>query len=159
MCVFQVSRPYLGFYPDPKHFIVNCKQNVVKFAGKRGKMNWKMRFLCKIFWQNKMLCRFQSWNLKHTHTHTHTQTYIYIYIFFFFYFFLRGGGVGGPKENIFNGKQRTGNTRLSLYRAYLEHKGKAIGLMNFLIWATSRENLSSGFRLGQTQTCLLSYRN
>ena len=34
ICVFQVSRPYLGFYPDLKHFIVNCEQNVVKFAGK-----------------------------------------------------------------------------------------------------------------------------
>ena len=36
MCVFQVSRPYLGFCPDPKNFIVNCEQNVVKFAGKMG---------------------------------------------------------------------------------------------------------------------------
>ena len=36
-CAFQVSRPYLGFCPDPKYFIVNCEQNV-KFAGKRGKM-------------------------------------------------------------------------------------------------------------------------
>ena len=34
ICVFQFSRPYLGFYPDPKHFIVNCEQNVVKFMGK-----------------------------------------------------------------------------------------------------------------------------
>ena len=36
--VFQVSRPYLGFCPDPKHFIVNCEQNVVKFAGKWEKI-------------------------------------------------------------------------------------------------------------------------
>ena len=36
--VFQVSRPYLGFCPDPKHFIVNCEQNVVKFAEKWGEM-------------------------------------------------------------------------------------------------------------------------
>ena len=35
--VFQVSLPYLGFCPDPKHFIVNCEQNVVKFAEKWGK--------------------------------------------------------------------------------------------------------------------------
>ena len=34
ICVFQVSRPYLGFCPDPKHFIVNCEQKVVKFVGK-----------------------------------------------------------------------------------------------------------------------------
>ena len=55
--VFQVSRPYLGFCPDPKHFIVNCEQNVVKFAGKWGKIYGKMQFLSKIFWQNKMLYR------------------------------------------------------------------------------------------------------
>ena len=30
ICVFQVSRPNLGFYPDRKHFIVNCEQNSVK---------------------------------------------------------------------------------------------------------------------------------
>ena len=77
--MFQVSRPYLGFCPDPKHFIVNCEQNVVKFAEKWGKIYWKMQFLYKIFWLNKMLCPptipsfFQSWNLKHT------------YIFFWLY--------------------------------------------------------------------------
>ena len=32
--MFQVSRPYLGFCHDPKHFIVNCEPNVVNFAGK-----------------------------------------------------------------------------------------------------------------------------
>ena len=32
ICVFQVSQPYLGFCPDPKHFIVNCVQNIVKYA-------------------------------------------------------------------------------------------------------------------------------
>ena len=57
ICVFRVSRHYLSFCPDPKHFIVNCEQNVVKFAEKWEKMNWKMQFLYKIFWQNKMLCR------------------------------------------------------------------------------------------------------
>ena len=34
ICVFQVSRPYIGFCPDPKHFIVNCEQNVVKYVEK-----------------------------------------------------------------------------------------------------------------------------
>ena len=38
ICVFQVSRPYLGFCPDPKHFIVNCEQNIVKYARKCAKM-------------------------------------------------------------------------------------------------------------------------
>ena len=56
-CVFQVSRPDIDFCSDPKHFIVNCEQNVVKFAEKWVKMYWKMQFLYKIFWQNKMLCR------------------------------------------------------------------------------------------------------
>ena len=37
MCV-QVFRPYLSFYPDPKHFIVNCEQNIVKDAEKLGEM-------------------------------------------------------------------------------------------------------------------------
>ena len=50
--VFQVSRPYLGFWPDPKLFIVNYEQNVVKFARKWKKMYWKMQFLYKIIWQN-----------------------------------------------------------------------------------------------------------
>ena len=68
ICVFRVSRPYLGFCHDPKHFIVNCEQNVVKSANKWGKMYWKMQFLYKIFWQNKMLCWptipsfLRSWN-------------------------------------------------------------------------------------------------
>ena len=53
--MFQVSRPYLDFGPDPKHFIVYCEQNVFKFAEK-WKMYWKMQFLHKIFRQIKMLC-------------------------------------------------------------------------------------------------------
>ena len=36
ICVFQVSRPYLGFYPDTKHFIMSCKQNIVEYAKNRG---------------------------------------------------------------------------------------------------------------------------
>ena len=28
ICVFQVSRPYLGFWPDPKHFIVLKKKYI-----------------------------------------------------------------------------------------------------------------------------------
>ena len=57
ICVFQVSRSYLGFCPDSKHFIVNCEQNVVNFGEKWGKMYWKMQFLYKIFRQNRMLIR------------------------------------------------------------------------------------------------------
>ena len=48
ICVFQVSRPYLGFCPDLKHFIVDYEQNVVKFAKKWREMYWKMQFLFKI---------------------------------------------------------------------------------------------------------------
>ena len=34
ICVFQVSRPYLGFCHDPKHFMdfVNCEQNIDKYV-------------------------------------------------------------------------------------------------------------------------------
>ena len=38
ICGFQVSGPYLGFYPDPKHLTVDCELNAVKFAKKWGKM-------------------------------------------------------------------------------------------------------------------------
>ena len=69
--MFQVFRPYLGFSPDPKHFIVNSEQNVVKFAGKWGKMYWKMQFLYKIFRQNQIFSEMKP--------ETHT---------FFFFFFL-----------------------------------------------------------------------
>ena len=36
--MFQVSQPSLalGFCLNPKHFIVNCEQNAVKFAEKNG---------------------------------------------------------------------------------------------------------------------------
>ena len=54
VCVFQVSQPYLGFYPDPNHYIVNCEQNV-KFPNKWGKMYWKMQFLC-IKYFDKIKC-------------------------------------------------------------------------------------------------------
>ena len=38
VCVFQVSRPYLGFCPNPKHFIVNSEEITVKNAEKSGKL-------------------------------------------------------------------------------------------------------------------------
>ena len=73
ICVFQASRSYISFCPNPKYFILNCEQNIVKCAGKWEKMYCKMLFLYRILRQNKMLCRptipsffFQSWNLKHT---------------------------------------------------------------------------------------------
>ena len=36
--MFQISRPYLymGFCPNPKHFIVIFEQNIVKYAVKWG---------------------------------------------------------------------------------------------------------------------------
>ena len=36
--MFQVSRPYLGFCPDPKHFMMNFKENIVKYVEKQGEM-------------------------------------------------------------------------------------------------------------------------
>ena len=37
--LLEISRPYLyiGFCPDPKHFIVNFEQNSVKYADKWGR--------------------------------------------------------------------------------------------------------------------------
>ena len=37
ICVLQVSRPFLGFCPDPKHFTVNFKENSL-MAEKWGEM-------------------------------------------------------------------------------------------------------------------------
>ena len=42
------------FLPDPKHFIVNCEQNVVKFAGKWGKIYGQCNFYIKYF--DKIKC-------------------------------------------------------------------------------------------------------
>ena len=42
-------RPYLGFCPDPEHFIVNCEQNIVKYADKMVENVVKMQFLYKYF--------------------------------------------------------------------------------------------------------------
>ena len=50
----QVSRPYLGFCSGPKHFIVNCEQNAVEFAGKWGKCIEKCNFYIKYF--DKIKC-------------------------------------------------------------------------------------------------------
>ena len=47
--MFQVSRPYLGFSSGPKHFIVNCEQNIVKFAKNGRKCIEKWNF-------NKIKC-------------------------------------------------------------------------------------------------------
>ena len=49
ICVFHVSRSYLGFCPDPKHFISNCEQNVVKNGGKcTEKYNFYIKYFDKI---------------------------------------------------------------------------------------------------------------
>ena len=38
MCALQISRLYLDFCPDPKHFNVNFEEDRVKYAEKRGKL-------------------------------------------------------------------------------------------------------------------------
>ena len=40
ICVFQVSQPYLGFWPDPKHFIFYCvkkKKKIYIYISKEKK--------------------------------------------------------------------------------------------------------------------------
>ena len=56
MCVcvcFRFPDPTLVF-ADPKHFIVNCEENVIKFAGKWGKMFETCKFYVKYF--DKIKC-------------------------------------------------------------------------------------------------------
>ena len=52
-CAFQVSHPYLDFWPDPKHF-VNCEQIIVKYAENREKCSEKcniyLKYVDKIEW-------------------------------------------------------------------------------------------------------------
>ena len=54
MCVFQVSRHYLGFCPDPKHFIVNCEQILSNLLENWGKCIKKCNFYVKYF--DKIKC-------------------------------------------------------------------------------------------------------
>ena len=79
-CVSQVSRPYQGFCPDPKHFIVNCGENVVKFAGKWGKMYWKIQFYIKCF--EKIKCYAGRPYL--VFSKLKPETHIFFFFFFFF---------------------------------------------------------------------------
>ena len=90
ICVFQVSRPYLGFCSDPKYFIVNCEQNVVKFVGKCiEKCNFYVKYFDKIkcyadrpylvFSELKPETHIYCFCLtKHTCTHTHTHTHTHL---------------------------------------------------------------------------------
>ena len=48
MCDFQVSRPYLDFCPDLKHFIVQNEQSLVKYGGKCGKYGSEAKYSYKI---------------------------------------------------------------------------------------------------------------
>ena len=73
--VFQVSQPYLGFFPQPKTFYYElwAKCQIC------WKMYWKMQFLYKIFWSNKnlMLCRLTGSSFFRAETWN-----AHIYIFF-----------------------------------------------------------------------------
>ena len=55
ICAFQVSRPYLSFCPDHKHFTVNSEENTVKNAEKSGKM-----FVCVCWGLTSQSTIFQS---------------------------------------------------------------------------------------------------
>ena len=45
ICVFQVSRPYLGFWPDPKHFIVLKKKNIYIYKNVLWSQNIQLDFV------------------------------------------------------------------------------------------------------------------
>ena len=49
VCVFQVSRPYLVFFPDPKHFIVKCEHNLSNMLENAGKCSENCIFYIKYF--------------------------------------------------------------------------------------------------------------
>ena len=53
---FRIPRPYIhvGFCPDPKYFIVNYEQNVVKLLKNGGKCIEKCNFYMKYF--DKIKC-------------------------------------------------------------------------------------------------------
>ena len=50
---FQVSRTYLGFCSDPKYFIVQYEQNVVRYVEKLGEIWLKTQYTYKILEINK----------------------------------------------------------------------------------------------------------
>ena len=79
ICVLQVSRPYLGFSPDPKHFIVDCEQIVVKFAEKWGKCIEKCNFYIKYF--DKIKC--YAYRPYLVFSELKPETHIFFIIFFF----------------------------------------------------------------------------
>ena len=65
MCVFQVSRSYLGFCSDPNTLLWIVSKMLSNFLENGGKC------IEKIFWQNKMLCRptIPSFFIAETHTY------------------------------------------------------------------------------------------
>ena len=76
VCVFQVSRPYLVFCPDPKHFIVNCEQNVVKLRKKGEKCIEKSNFYIKYF--DKIKCYADRPYLVFSELKPETHIYIFL---------------------------------------------------------------------------------
>ena len=54
ICVFQVSRPYLGFCPDPKYFILKREHNLLNVLENGGKCCEKCSFYIKYF--DKIKC-------------------------------------------------------------------------------------------------------
>ena len=73
MCVS--SQPYLGFCTDPKHFIVNCEENVVKLLEKGGKCIAKCNFYIK--YVDKIKCYADRPYLVFSELKPETHIYIY----------------------------------------------------------------------------------
>ena len=49
---FHDSRPYLSFCPDPKHFIVQNEQSIVKMGNMAQKPNIHIKYKTKIKFKN-----------------------------------------------------------------------------------------------------------
>ena len=53
ICVFQVSRPYLGFWPDPKHFIV-LTNYILNKNNKKKKQKKKNKTKTNALWSQNI---------------------------------------------------------------------------------------------------------
>ena len=61
ICVFQVSRPYLGFWPDPKHFIVLKKKYIYIYINMQKIALWSQNMRLDFGLAGPFLFRYIMW--------------------------------------------------------------------------------------------------